>query len=254
MDGFMSGKFSYQDYVHDKAFLEDYNTYQRKYAEEPRESDKVIIEIVRQHLAQRRESASVSLLDIGCSTGNLLLHLKKAFPEISLTGGDLAESSLDLCRRDPALTDIVFERMDIMALPQARFDIVVVNAVLYMFDQAQYELALASIASSLRAGGCAIIYDFAHEFGQDIEILEKTDSHPDGLRLCFRPMTKIQASMAKAGFSAVAFQPFELPIDLPRPADDNAIITYTRTDDQQQRMAFRGTLYQPWCHIVARKR
>ena len=33
-------------------------------------------------------------LDIGCSTGNLLFHIKRAFLEMTLTGGELAGSSL----------------------------------------------------------------------------------------------------------------------------------------------------------------
>ena len=216
----------------------------------PRESDKVILGIVRERLARWSGATPPAVLDIGCSTGNLLIHLKRHFPKLALEGGDLAESSLELCRRTPALAGVTFSALDITALPAARYDLIVVNAVVYMLDDAQYAAALASLAKALREGGAAVFYDFAHEFGQDVEILEKTTSHPNGLRLCFRPMAKIRAAATTAGFSSVEFRPFELPIDLARSKDDSEIITYTRKDEHQHRMAFRGTLYQPWCHMI----
>jgi SAM-dependent methyltransferase len=249
----MTGEFSYREYVGDEAFLADYNDYQQKYALVPRESDKVIMELVGEYVSKRDVGRSVDLLDIGCSTGNLLLHLKRMFPAVVLEGGDLAESSLEICRANAALAGIKFTEMDIMTLPKQRYDLIVVNAVFYMFDEKQYEDSLTSVAASLRPGGSAIIYDFAHVFGQDIEILEKTSSHPDGLRICFRPMSKISACASRAGFSSVDFRPFELPIDLPRSPNNNEIITYTRISEDRERMAFRGTLYQPWCHMIAHK-
>jgi SAM-dependent methyltransferase len=246
----MNSKFTYDEYVHDEKFLSDYNAYQSKYAEEPRESDKVILGIVRERLARIGTGGAPTLMDIGCSTGNLLIHLRRQFADLALEGGDLADSSLDLCRRNPALAGVTFSRSDITALPADGYDLIVVNAVLYMFDEVQYAAALASLARALRKGGGVVVYDFAHEFGQDIEILEKTSSHPNGLRLCFRPMAKIRAAAATAGFESVEFRPFELPIDLPRSKDDSEIITYTRKDEHHHRMAFRGTLYQPWCHMI----
>ena len=83
--------------------------------------------------------------------------------------------------------------------------------------------------------------------------MEKTNSHPNGLRLCFRPMKKIRESMIRAGFQSVEFRPFELPIDLARNPDDSEIITYTVKDEHRRRLAFRGALYQPWCHTIAAK-
>ncbi|MDP2323911.1 MAG: hypothetical protein Q8N51_07775, partial [Gammaproteobacteria bacterium] len=68
----MSKETSYGHYVTDEAFLRDYNAYQAKYAENIRESDKVLLRLVSD-IVSRAGAASLSLLDIGCSTGNLLL-------------------------------------------------------------------------------------------------------------------------------------------------------------------------------------
>jgi SAM-dependent methyltransferase len=247
----MSTKFSYEEYVTDKSFLDSYNDYQTKYASTIRESDRILLSLASDWLQQNQTEANPHLLDIGCSTGNFLLHLKRLCgPRLKLTGGDLALSSLDACKANPELEGIDFEVMDITKLPKESFDLVVVNAVLYMFMEEQYQSALRSLRASLRRGGAVLLFDFGHEFAQDIEIIEKTSSHPNGLRLCFRPMTKISSSAAAAGFSKVDYKPFVLPIDLPRPADNAEIITYTVKNEQGDRMAFRGTLYQPWCHMI----
>ena len=142
--------------------------------------------------------------------------------------------------------------MDIFNLPSTAFDIIIVNAVLYMFDEIEFSRAWVSLAAALRPDGRVIVYDFAHPFAQDIEIIEKTASHPSGLRLCFRPISKIEAVVRSAQLAAIDFKPFTLPIDLKRHSDDE-IITYTVKDETGHRMAFRGTLFQPWCHMVARK-
>ena len=72
----MTENFTYREYVTDQAFLREYNAYQAKYAHEIRESDKVLIELVRA-IVKGHDNAEgrLRLLDVGCSTGNLLLHL-----------------------------------------------------------------------------------------------------------------------------------------------------------------------------------
>lgn len=249
----MSEDFTYHDYVNDEKFLEQYNAYQTRHAIDIRESDKIIISMVGQ-LVEQAKGRRLKVLDIGCSTGNLLMHLKRLVPEADYTGGDLALSSLEACRANPNLHGINFQEMDIMNLSGSAFDLIIVNAVLYMFDDAQYELALAGLNHALTNGGSVIIYDFAHSFvHQNLTIYETSLLHPDGLRLCFRPMSRVSAAATRAGFSAVEFHPFELPIELPKPGYDEEVVTYTVNTDKSDRLMFRGALYQPWCHIIAHK-
>src|SRR5262245_62084252 len=65
----MAGKPNYQTHVADAR----YDVYQDRYRNSIRESDKVLIEMIRSVV----EGRSASLLDIGCSTGNLLRHIKR---------------------------------------------------------------------------------------------------------------------------------------------------------------------------------
>lgn len=251
----MSENFSYREYVTDEEFLRDYNAYQAKYAKEMRESDKVLVERVRELLAEHSPAAGrPRLMDIGCSTGNLLLHLKRLLPDVELTGGDLAEPSLAECRANPDLRGIEFKTLDILELPaEAWYDIIVVNAVLYMMEDSQFDQALKSLATALRPGGSVVIFDFFHPFEQDLSIMEVSKTHPKGLRLRFRPMSLVIRMLNAAGFANPRFRPFTLAIDLPRNPDDSELITYTVTDADGTRLPFRGTLFQPWCHLTATK-
>lgn len=55
-----------------------YMHYQQKYAVTMRESDKVLITLIRDTLQKNfSPNDNVSLLDIGCHNGNFLMHLKK---------------------------------------------------------------------------------------------------------------------------------------------------------------------------------
>ena len=240
----------YKEYVADREFIEDYSVYQRKYAEQVRESDRVVIDIVTE-LADGREGLRV--LDIGCSTGNLLRHLRNLVPGLELTGGDLTPEVLEGCRADPELEGVEFEEMDLLDLPRERFDVVIANAVLYLMSDEEFERAAASIAGALREGGHFVAFDFFHPFEQELEIRETSRTHPRGLMLHFRPFDVGREVLGGAGFGEVDFRPFEIPIDLPRHEDDGELISYTRGAADGGRLLFRGTLFQPWCHAVARK-
>jgi SAM-dependent methyltransferase len=249
----MSQKFSYQDYVTDEKFLSDYNSYQAKYAKQMRESDKVIINLIRETVSNLSGTGRrLRLLDVGCSTGNLLLHIKRIFPELELSGGDLALSSLEECRANSELSGIEFKVLDLLKLPAEICDIVIVNAVLYMMEDEQFEQSIRNLAKCLASGGRMIVFDFFHPFNQHISLIEKSRSHPDGLRLVFRPMDTVNRILAEAGFSDPDYRPFFLPVDLPL-KNDGELVTYTIATDDGRRLPFRGALSQPWCHLVARK-
>lgn len=249
----MTEDFSYKEYVTDEQFLRDYNAYQAKYAKQMRESDKVLVGLVKD-LVANRGTARPKLLDIGCSTGNLLLHLKRMLPQFELTGGDLAESSLAECRANPDLAGISFKNLNILDLPKdSRYDIIVVNAVLYMMEDREFEGALRSMAQALAPGGAVVVFDFFHPFEQDLSIIEVSKTHPNGLRLRFRPMSRATRMLEEAGFSNVQYRPFTLPIELPRNPDNSELISYTVATSEGARLPFRGTLFQPWCHMSAEK-
>lgn len=239
----------YRDYVVDREFLEGYNAYQAKYATQIPERDKVLLKLI----ARATGGKPARLLDIGCSTGNLLMQIRRFFPALELVGGDLAESSLEVARRNPELATVEFRRVDMLAI-EGQFDVIVANAVAVYFDYGQYEQALRSVAGALKPGGTYIAFEWLHEFAdQDVTIVETTPSHPKGLTIHFRPQERVRSILLAAGFGSVQFEPFEIPIDLPFPGHAGDPITYTQKTPEGARLQFRGALFQPWCHLVAVK-
>jgi methylase of polypeptide subunit release factors len=95
----------YRQYVTDEQFAAGYTEYQQRYAIEPRESDRVLIGHVAAALAGRPAGAGPPrVLDIGCSTGNLLRHLARALPHAELWGGELMPEALVAAKRSISST------------------------------------------------------------------------------------------------------------------------------------------------------
>lgn len=243
----------YREYVSDGEFAAGYTDYQQRYAAEPRESDRVLIGHVATALAGRPAgSPAPRVLDIGCSTGNLLRHLARALPDAELWGGELMPEALDACHAAPDLAQMTFTEMDLLDIGHpGAFDVIVINAVLYLLGDEDLARALASVAGALAPGGSLVAFDLFHPFDQHLTIREASATHPDGLVLHFRPYALLGDACAAAGLEPPAIHPFAIPIDLPRPARDDEIISYTVPTAAGERILVRGALAQPWCHVVA---
>ena len=234
--------------------MTDYIAHQKRYVDKIRESDRVILDLIARAIAARPHPAGrPALLDIGCSTGNLLRHIRRTIPSLALSGGDLSDLQLETCRQDPELQGITFLRADLRALPADReYDLIVCNAILYGFDQAGFAQCISSIAGALEPGGSLIVFDFFHPWKQEVAIIEKTGGFPGGHPLHFRSYRITEDVLHAAGFDQVRFQPFEIPIDLPLPPlDTDHVESYTVPTASGGRLLFRGTICQPWCHLVA---
>ena len=228
-----------------------YVDYQRTYVEEPRESDRVLIGIVRELLGDRADGAS--LLDVGCCNGNLLRHLRRALPGLRLAGSDVFPELMDTCTADPELAGMDFRVMDLRDLPDGPVhDVVTVNAVMGRFGREEFADCVSGLARLVAPGGSLVLFDWYHAFEQELTIHEVTPQHPDGLVLVMRPYTQTREIMARAGFGDVTFRPFHMPFDLPRPAADDQNTTFT-VAAPEGRLSVRGSILQPWCHVVARR-
>lgn len=230
-------------YVTNAPLMDAYNQAQQKWATTIRESDRVILSMI--------EAAKPNtLLDIGCSTGNLLRHIRRAFPEIALTGGDLVQSSLALARANVELAGVDLQVMDMLDI-RGRYDCIVGNAVACCFAWPDYRPAIASIARALNPGGTYIAFEWLHPH-QDLHIIETREATPDGLSIYFRNQELVREAFASSGMTAT-FRPFVMPFDLDEPGDPSNITSHTKILASGERLCFRGGLYQPWCHMTAHK-
>jgi SAM-dependent methyltransferase len=245
----------YEKYPHDNEYIRSYIAYQERYAKDARDSDKKLIEFIGQLLAAHAPAnRRPRVLDIGCSTGNLLIHIRRAFPGLDLTGGDLSELSIAGCKANAALAGVALEVMNILRLGERpnHYDVIITNAILYGFTDELFAASLKAINAALVPGGWLVVFDFFHPWEQDVALIEKSALFPDGHPLHFRSYATARKALSAAGFEEPRFTPFEIGVDLPDhgPA---SITTRTITAKDGQRMQFRGCLSQPWCHAVVRK-
>lgn len=241
----------YKDLVADTKLMTAYADYQDKYAENPRESDKRTAQLVLQSLrAMQPMDHRPRILDIGCSTGNFLRHLKRLNINADLVGGDLMAAHVDICRKNPALAGVSFEAMDVLDIPTDRpFDIITANAVNVLFTPELYAVALGSIAQALRHGGYFIAFEWVHYDLAERQITEFSEAAPNGITFWFRSHAFTSLKLEEAGFDRISIEPFQIPIDLP---NIGGLTTHTIKTDRG-RLQMRGALNQPWAHIVARK-
>jgi SAM-dependent methyltransferase len=228
----------------------EYVEYQQRYRKNPRESDKVLITLLQKNL---KDQKGKSLLDIGCHNGNLLFHIRKNLPDLRLCGGDLFPAVISQCKADADLKGIAFEEMDIRALDGPPFDVIVTSAVLARFSDVDHEVIWKNIYRKTNPGGFVISFDWYIPFHQTLKIIEETDAHPDGLILNFRSQKGMRTILDNAGFCAVEFQPFIMPINLPLTNPSDPLYTHTRLAADGERLQFRGCLYQPWHYLIAHK-
>lgn len=249
----------YKTYVTDPKWAVTYSDYQKRYAITPRESDKVSAKFVRRALDMKRPLPwQPRILDIGCSTGNFLRHLKRIVPGAALYGGDLMAPVIEECRADPTLAGMTFDIMDVFDIPnRIGYDTIIANAVNVYFEPDEYLRALRSIAAALRHDGTYIAYEWVFPRDKEQRHVEVSQGHPEGLKFWFRAENTVRYLMLEAGFTDIEIIPFDIPIDMPKPIQngtDADLATYTVIDPvTHRRLMYRGDLYQPWAHIVARK-
>lgn len=237
----------YSSYSTDERHMARYRDYQARYASRMRESDRVLIEWLRASLP----SGDADLLDVGCSTGNLLIHLHNQMPELRLSGTDLSAETIAANATNPDLSQIRFETADIVqAKVDGAFDVITCNAIFFSLDDAELSAALGNLRQALRPGGQLFAFDWFHGHDdQQLTIVERSREFPNGLRITARPENQVRALMDAAGFDSVEFRPFSMPFDLERPVDPSDVTTYTVATAETSRLSFRGALFQPWCHM-----
>lgn len=251
----MSTTASYQQYVANDQHMKEYSNYQKRYATKLRESDRVIIELIQGIVDKNENGRPLTLLDIGCSTGNLLLHLKQMLPGLSLVGGDLARDVIEECKQNLELQGIEFCQLDVTQLSMDRkFDFVVANAVLGVLDEDEFDEAIKCIANALNDNGFLLVFDWFHPFEQQLTISEKSACIPNGLTWRARGFDRVEQCLVKHGLTDATFTPFFMGFDLEQPTDRLSIQTYTVRTDAGKRLSFRGAFCQPWCHLAVQKR
>jgi ubiquinone/menaquinone biosynthesis C-methylase UbiE len=111
--------------------------------------NELIVSMIRRCFPHAR-----TLLEVGCGGGIVLAALRRAFPDLTLVGGDADPAALRLARQ--RLQDVELVELDACRLPyDGEFDVVAICDVLEHLDQD--EVALSEIFRAVRPGGGLLI-------------------------------------------------------------------------------------------------
>lgn len=245
----------YQGYVADKAWLAEYDAYQATYKVAPRKSDVDLADLVA-NIARSKEGP-IRILDIGCSTGNLLRVIRAATHGVDVTfvGADLAESSIAAAKADPDLAEMTFCLWDATALPDGEtFDIIVMSAVAFFFDDDDFHKALQSIHRALRPGGAFVAWELVSTLPNYRVDIEEWSPFYNGRShtIQIRSLNMVEQQSTALGYSRVELHQFEPPV-LGKPDVSHYLTSFTVEVPGEGRRAVRGCVILPWAFLVVWK-
>jgi len=112
---------------------------------------------------QKFEDANQSLkiLDFGCGDGNSSVYIRKHFPNATISGTDVSESSVNIAN-NRNITNAIFKPYDGKILPfnEDEFDLVFTSMVFHHIEHKLHEGVLKEIYKVLKIGGR--FYNFEH--------------------------------------------------------------------------------------------
>lgn len=107
-----------------------------------------------------RLAAGARVADIGCGTGHSTNLLARAFPRSTFSGYDISVEAVERARaeaRDWGLTNVRFDVVDVVALPEDGLDAVFAFDVIH--DQVDPAGVLAAVRRALRTDGVFVMMD-----------------------------------------------------------------------------------------------
>ena len=99
----------------------------------------------------------LKILDLGCSTGNLLEKLSNIFPNYHLAGMDKSQSMVEMAKKKKISADIW--QGDILQTRLKEYDVIILSLVLQFIRPLDRESMLHKIYNSLPVGGKIILFE-----------------------------------------------------------------------------------------------
>jgi ubiquinone/menaquinone biosynthesis C-methylase UbiE len=123
-------------------------------------------------ITQKIKKRPLSLLDIGCATGDFLsfLDARKAF-EASLNGIDVFPELL--AQAASKLPHATFMQASVLDLPEClenSFDVITASGVMTLFSLDQLPAFFANIRRCLRENGLAVVFSPFNKYGVNVHV------------------------------------------------------------------------------------
>jgi len=133
----------------------------------PKESFKFIGKNIARFV-ENKEECKITLLDVGCATGELIYYLRTLFPGFNYTGFDISEKMLK--HASFKMSEVNFYQRTILDLAEeksdAQYDFVIMSGVLSIFDDT--ERVLENLIPLVKKGGNLLVYGFFNDLPVDV--------------------------------------------------------------------------------------
>lgn len=204
------------------------------WSRQPKEMFKALAAI----LAREGGIGGASVLDVGCATGELIAFLRGAAGAGACVGVDVSADLLVEARRlVPEAEFLAASALDLPALFKGRFGLVTAIGCMSIFDETEIGRFWDNMLAAAAPGGLVVALSPLNEFGVDAMIRhrKRIDGVPGRWETGWNIFARetIAELLAERG-RAVAFERFQIGIDLPPRPDPIRTWTVPRPDGSRQ--------------------
>jgi SAM-dependent methyltransferase len=143
--------------LNDPAYLETHGY------EQPKESFKLVVELIKERYGQ----GPLSLIDVGCASGAFLYYARQNLNLVRGVGTEVSDAHLEQAQRDVPGCKFI---LDSILTPQhpfgAEFDVCTCLGVVSIFDE--IDIALANLLSLVKPGGMLCVFDLFNDYPIDM--------------------------------------------------------------------------------------
>ena len=183
---------------------------------------------------------SLSLLDVGCATGEFIYYLRTQFPYYKYWGLDYEQRVLDRARTIEELEDVTFVQGSAETFQLGTFDIITRLGVLGLFED--FSISFQNLIEHTKKGGRILIQADFNDDAIDVRVHWR-GSHPEnqpwitnGHNIYSRKSVSDFLTGRVANFE---FIPFEMPFDVEK-SQDNPLRGWTIETASGRRMIVNG--------------
>lgn len=193
------------------------------------------------------------ILDIGCGPGNSLDYIAKAFPNSLFTGMDINEDLFNLYKGN--CNNIEFCQGDCFDIDRqfiGKFDGVISMQTLSWLPEITKPLEEICKIRPKWIAISSLFYDGKINYNISLENYERPTNGRDFSQVYYNiySVPLLREILKKFGYYKFRYEPFEIDIDISKPAHAD-LGYYTIKKDDGKRLAFNTCLYQPEGFIFA---
>lgn len=226
----------------------------------PYQSTIAFADWLESELGTARFSGGRSILDIGCGAGATDYYLAKRFPGLNICGMDYRPDFVQWGNqhlKDKNVLNAHLEVSDLYQLPTRyinAFDGIISLQTLSWLED--FHLPLTNMMALQPSWIALTSLFYEGEITVHAQVTDYTRQTDDGSPLTapynVYAMPKVRELFAQGGYRQFRYIPFEIGIDLQRPAD-TGLGTYTVQTKENKRLQFSGPVFMSWYFVLAEK-